>query len=75
MTLRQRLKGWRTVIVGFLIGVPVALLEALEALQIVDLQEVLPPPWGQRAVFAVAMLMIVLRLITTGRVGAKEDEE
>jgi hypothetical protein len=53
----------------------VALLEALEALQIVDLQEVLPPPWGQRAVFAVAMLMIVLRLITTGRVGAKEGEE
>lgn len=74
MTLRQRLKGWRTVIVGFLIGVPMALLELLQALQMVDLHEILPAPWGSRAVFAVAMLMIVLRLITSGPVGAKEDE-
>ncbi len=72
--MRQLLKGWRTVIVGFLIALPVTALELMEALQLVDLHEILPAPWGQRAVFGMAVLMIVLRLITSGPVGTKEDE-
>jgi hypothetical protein len=67
--------GWsRTVFIGTLIAAPLALLQILEAAQIVDPREVFPEPWGSRAALAVSVLMIVLRLITTSAVGEKDGE-
>ena len=48
--LREKLKGWKTVIIGAVVGAPLALLEILEQLQVVDPSSVLPEPWGQRIV-------------------------
>jgi hypothetical protein len=72
--LWAKLRGWRTVIVGAAVGLPLALLQILEALQFVDLREVLPEPWGSRIALAVTIAMVLLRLITSGPIGAKEDE-
>jgi hypothetical protein len=70
--LREKLKGWKTVIIGAVVGLPLALLEILEQLQVVNPSSVLPEPWGQRAALAISLLMILLRLVTTGSVGAKD---
>lgn len=72
--MMKKLKGWRTVIVGALVGVPLALLQILEAAQVIDLRDVLPEPWGSRIALAVSVAMVLLRLITTGPIGAKDDE-
>jgi hypothetical protein len=70
--LREKLKGWKTVIIGAAVGLPLVLLEILEQLQVVNPSSVLPEPWGQRAALAISLLMILLRLVTTGSVGAKD---
>ncbi len=72
---RERLKGWKTVIVGAVFGAPLALLEIIEQLKLVDPATILPEPWGARVALALAVAMILLRLITTGPVGAKGDDE
>ena len=74
MTLRERLKGWRTVIVGSLVGLPLIALEVLEQFNFIDPSTILPEPWGQRVALGLAVTMILLRLITTGPVGARGDE-
>jgi hypothetical protein len=73
--LRERAKGWKTVIIGAGIGLPLALLELIEQLKLVDPATILPEPWGQRVALGLAVTMILLRLITTGPVGAKGDDE
>lgn len=73
--LLAKMKGWRTVIVGSLVGIPLAALQLLEAFQVIDVKEILPEPWGSRVALAIAVTMILLRLITSGPVGAKEEEE
>ena len=70
--LREKIKGWKTIIVAAVVGLPMALLEILEQLKIVDPTTVLPEPWGQRAALALSIAMILLRLVTTGAVGAKD---
>jgi hypothetical protein len=73
--LSEKAKGWKTVIVGAVVGAPLVLLQILEAFSLVDPATILPEPWGQRLALAVSVAMILLRLITTGPVGAKGDEE
>ena len=73
--LRERLKGWKTVIIGSAAAAPLALLQIAEQLSLVDPKTILPDPWGQRLSLALAIAMILLRLITTGPVGAKGDQE
>lgn len=72
--LREKAKGWKTVIIGAVVGAPLALLEIGEQLSLFDPRTVLPEPWGQRVALALALSMILLRMITTGPVGAKGDE-
>lgn len=69
--LREKLKGWKTVIIGFLVAAPLTLLELLQQLQMIDLNSILPEPWGTRLALAVSVLMILLRLVTNTSVGAK----
>jgi len=64
-----KLKGWKTIIVGALVASPLAVLEILEQLQIVDPATILPEPWGQRVALGLAITMILLRLITSSPVG------
>lgn len=73
-SLREKVKGWKTVIVAAMVGVPMAVLELLEQLQVVDPTTILPEPWGQRVALALSIAMILLRLITTGPIGAKENQ-
>jgi hypothetical protein len=73
-SLREKVKGWKTVIVAAMVGVPMAALELLEQLQVVDPTTILPEPWGQRVALALSIAMIMLRLITTGPIGAKEKK-
>ncbi len=73
--LREKAKGWKTVIVGAVAGVPLLLLQILEQFNLVDPATVLPPPWGQRIALALSIAMILLRWITTGPVGSKGDEK
>jgi hypothetical protein len=64
----------RTIFIGTLIAAPLALLQILEAAQIIDPRDVFPEPWGSRVALVVAVLMILLRLITSSPVGKKDDE-
>jgi len=73
--LRERAKGWRTIIIGAIVASPLALLQLLEQFRLVDPAAVLPPPWGPRLALGVAIAMILLRLVTTGPVGSKGDDE
>lgn len=70
--LLAKLKGWKTLIVGFLVGLPLAAFEILEQLQVIDVSTMLPPPWGQRLALCIAILMIVLRTVTSSPVGRGE---
>lgn len=69
--LREKVKGWKTIIIGLLAAAPLALLELAEQLQLVDPSSILPEPWGQRVALGIAVAMILLRLVTNGSVGAK----
>lgn len=71
LTVAVKLKGWKTVIVGALVGAPLAILQILEAFQVVDPNTILPEPWGQRVALGVSVAMILLRLITNTPIGAK----
>ena len=73
--LWERMKGWKTVVVGAIVGLPLAILELLEQLKLIDPATILPEPWGTRVALALSIAMILLRLITTGPVGAKGDDE
>lgn len=67
--VREKLKGWKTVIIGALVALPLSLLEVLQQLQMIDLNSVLPEPWGARLALAVSVAMIMLRLVTNTKVG------
>lgn len=69
--LREKAKGWKTIIVGVIAATPLALLEIAEQFQLVDPSSVLPEPWGQRVALMIAIAMILLRLVTNGKVGEK----
>ncbi|WLB49240.1 hypothetical protein QIH93_15100 [Bradyrhizobium ottawaense] len=67
--IREKLKGWKTVIIGAVVALPLSLLEILQQLQMIDLNSVLPEPWGARLALVVSVAMILLRLITNTPVG------
>ncbi len=73
--LLEKLKGWKTVIVGAVFAAPLALVQIGEQLSLIDPAAILPEPWGQRVTLVLAVIMILLRLVTTGPVGSKGDEE
>ena len=70
--LRQKLKGWRTVIFGTAITVAGAALDILNALQLVDITPLLPPEHALKIIAVIGIATVVLRLITTGRIGRRD---
>jgi hypothetical protein len=73
MGLRQKLKGWRTMIFGGVVAGAGALLDLLDALRAVDITPLLPPSHALRIIAAIGVITILLRLATTGRVGVKDQ--
>lgn len=69
--IREKLKGWRTVVIGALAAVPLAAIEILDQLKVLDWQSALPEPWGGRLALVISLAMILLRLITNTPVGGK----
>lgn len=70
--LRERLKGWRTLIFGGAITLAGAALDILNALQFVDITPLLPPEHALKIIALIGVITVVLRMVTTGRIGRKD---
>lgn len=70
--LREKLKGWKTLIFGAVVSASSSALELLDALRAIDIAPLLPPAHALRIIAAIGLATIVLRLMTTGSVGEKE---
>ncbi len=70
--LAERLKGWRTLIFGGAITVAGIILEILEALRLIDITPLLPPDHALKIIALIGISTMLLRLVTTGRVGSKD---
>jgi hypothetical protein len=71
--LREKLKGWKTVVINTIIGLPATLLFIVDQFSTVDVTPLVPTKYAAAIVAAMAVLGVVLRIITTGPVGAKGD--
>lgn len=71
--LRERLKGWKTIIANAAMGLPAALYGIYLAVGTVDLTPVIPAQYVAWFTVGWSLLGIVLRIITTGPVGSKGD--
>jgi len=70
--LAEKLKGWRTLIFGSAVTLAGAALDILDALQLVDISPLLPPDHALKIIAAIGVVTIVLRFVTTGRIGSKD---
>ena len=70
--LRERLKGWRTLIFGGAITIAGAALDILDALHVVDISPLLPPEHALKIIAVIGVVTVALRMVTTGRVGRKD---
>ncbi|MFN3349635.1 glycoside hydrolase family 108 protein [Pseudorhodoplanes sp.] len=71
-SVRDRLKGWRTLIFGGAVTLAGATLDLLDAFQFVDIAPLLPPEHALKIIAAIGIVTVALRLVTTGRVGSKD---
>ena len=68
-----KLKGYKTIIVNALLGLPAALYTLYLALSGIDFTPVIPAKYVTVFALCWSVLGIVLRLITTGPVGSKDN--
>jgi hypothetical protein len=73
--IRLKLKGWKTVAVNAMLGLPASLLFVYEQFQGVDVTPLIPAQYAAGAVAAMAILGVLLRILTTGPIGHKGDAE
>jgi len=71
--LRETLKGWKTIAFGSLVAGAGLAADILDALQAIDLAPLLPPAYAVKIIAVIGVLTILLRVVTTGRVGRKES--
>jgi hypothetical protein len=71
--ITQRLKGWKTVIINSLTGLPAALYGLYLEFQTVDFTPVIPQKYAAAVVVGMSVVGIILRIVTTGPVGSKSD--
>jgi uncharacterized membrane protein YidH (DUF202 family) len=69
--LKERLKGYRTVIFGASLTIAMGALEILQLMQAIDLHQFLSPRHATIGGLAIGIIVVWLRLITTGPVGEK----
>ena len=70
--LRQKLKGWKTVLFGSLVSGAGVAVDVLDAIKAIDIAPLLPPAYALKIIAGIGIATILLRLATTGRVGRKE---
>jgi hypothetical protein len=70
--LRQKLKGWKTLIFGGCVTAASATLDVLDALRAVDITPLLPPAHALKIIAGIGIATILLRMATTGSVGEKD---
>lgn len=70
--LYAALKGWKTIVFGGLVAGAGLAADLLDALQAIDLTPLLPPAYAVKIIAIIGVVTIVLRLVTTGRVGQKD---
>ena len=71
--LREKLKGWKTIVINVLAGLPAALYGLYLEFSTVDFTPVIPAKYAAGAVVGMSVLGVVLRIVTTGPVGSKGD--
>ncbi len=71
--LRERLKGWKTIIANVMVGLPAAALYLYTEFGNIDFTAVIPAQYVGLFVFCNAVLGVFLRFITTGPVGSKSE--
>jgi hypothetical protein len=71
--LREKLKGYKTIVINVLTGLPAALYGLYVEFASVDFTPVIPAKYAAAAVVGMSVVGVVLRIITTGPVGAKGD--
>ena len=71
--LREKMKGYKTIIVNVLAGLPAALYGLYVEFASIDFTPVIPAKYAAAAVVGMSVLGVVLRIVTTGPVGAKGD--
>lgn len=72
--LREKLKGWKTVVINSVMGAPAGLYFLYQEFATVDLTPVIPAKYVAAFMVGWAILGVILRIVTTGPVGAKGDE-
>ncbi|MBI4275443.1 MAG: hypothetical protein HY659_12165 [Rhizobiales bacterium] len=70
--LRAKFKGWRTVVFGSSIAIGSVTAELLDAFKQIDIAPLLPPAYALKIIAGIGVATILLRIVTTGRVGAKK---
>lgn len=70
--LRAKFKGWRTVVFGSAVAIGSVTTELLDAFKQIDIAPLLPPAYALKIIAGIGVATILLRIVTTGRVGAKK---
>jgi hypothetical protein len=71
--VRQRLKGWKTVVANAAVGLPAAFYGLYLEFSTVDFTPVIPQKYVALFLVANAVLGVILRWLTTGPMGSKSD--
>ncbi len=74
-SLRERLKGWKTVWVNSIVGVPSTLLFLWTEFSSVDFTPLIPAKYVALFLVLNSVLGVILRICTTGPVGSKGTQE
>ncbi len=74
-SLRESLKGWKTIWANSLVGVPSLLYAAYLELSTVDFTPVIPAKYVAMFMVGWSLVGILLRVVTKGPIGAKGMDE
>lgn len=73
--LRERLKGWKTLVANAVVGLPATLLYLYTEFASIDFTPLIPAKYVALFLIVNSAVGVVLRIMTTGPVGAKGDEK
>jgi hypothetical protein len=69
--IKQKLKGWKTVVWNSAVGASAVLLYVVDELRTVDFSGVFSPKMVAALMCGLAIAGILLRAVTTSRIGAR----
>jgi hypothetical protein len=74
-TLREKLKGWKTIWINSVVGIPSTLYYLWMEFSGVDFTPLIPAKYVALFLVVNSVIGVILRIITTGPVGSKGDEK